>query len=156
MSILEIKTRNYYCPACGWEHSTTTNHDWEIYSGCKHCSNNVLYPVDDKRDFKPTFELVCYNYDISDSKNNDEYTALKNYLHSDLWYEKNSIHVPFYASPVHEYKKAIFEHDGEVVYVANVEEFEDQYVTNLWRLFNWMEFNWDNKKIKTWFYLIQL
>ena len=35
--------RMYYCPLCHHEQAIVTNHQGEVYSGCKKCDGTVLY-----------------------------------------------------------------------------------------------------------------
>jgi len=148
---MKITIKKYHCPTCGQESNHNTNHYGEIYSGCKNCGGSVLYCIEDEgykeRDSmsQKWVRIHFYRFDIGESAQKEAYKALKKTLESQGRKKFKSIVSYKYMEELRL---------GAVLFKAyNPETFDNQYITDKGRLFNWFESYVPNKDIKSGYYL---
>lgn len=147
MKIGKVTWKEYYCPACGNKEKHQTNHYSEIYCMCKSCGNGVLY-CSEVESPKPEAEcrLVKYYHNLEKPGEESKYREMERYLRG-KGYDK------FDAVIRYKELEAYQRHDGETIGLFNVEQFDNQIVSTIGRVFYWFEGIYPNKKIKTGYYL---
>lgn len=152
----KLKLRKYFCPWCEHTTETHTNHEGEIYPGCKNCGSGVLYH---RYPMHPdTKKAKIHTYYLSLIKDEDEERyqdiisecSMAGYK---LWETNSDFLTP---SQRRAWIKALREHmleGGLEVTLFNPNQFDNQYVSNLGRLHQWYEFKVPNSDIKIGYYL---
>jgi hypothetical protein len=155
-----ITVKLYRCPTCGHEEEHSTNHTGEIYCNCKACGNSPLYCAEvDPFEGRPfvTARLVCYRFTLEDDQQRKQYAELKSKLRQEHGYKVFASLDYSPAGHKHLFSFAAWrEHDGETVRLYDPEQFTNQYVSNLGRVFDWKEAIYPNRKIKEGYYLVRL
>lgn len=148
---MPITLKKYECPTCGQESNHSTNHYGEIYSGCKNCGASVLYCVEsegyaERESMTQNWvHIYFYRFDIGEECQKQAYKALKKTLESQG-------RKAFKSYCTYKYMEEL--KSGAVLFkVYNKDTFENQYITDKGRLFNWFEEVVPNKDIKVGYYL---
>jgi len=154
MTLAKYATRQYQCPVCDNIENHGTNHFGEIYCHCKKCGNSVLYCIEPEaikeREQRNTNKCVLhyYRFDISDKEQAAQYkefcTRLAGLGLTKWDYISND--------RISEMQKF----DGKELTIYDKGQFDNQYVSDAGRLFNWKEQIYPNKKIKNGYYLTHL
>ena len=145
---MKITRKTYYCPVCKDESDHQTNHNGEIYPRCKKCGAGVLY-LKGQTLGKPeaTKTLKFYRFDIGINQEYQEYQELKTKLKG-LGYKIFSCIEEF------AYMKAIEKYHNTKINLFNINQFDNQFVSDIGRVFYWKEAYYPNKDIKEGYYLI--
>lgn len=145
---MKVTKKEYYCPVCGKTEMVSTNHYGEIYSGCKSCGNSVLYCAEGEGKGKPDgkCKIVFYHFNLDNEFEREQYKQLRNNL-SNKGYRKFDTYEKYQSY------KAFKEHDGREVNVYKKDQFDNQYVSDIGRIFDWYEYIWDNKNVIDGYYL---
>lgn len=143
----DMSVKVYYCPVCKAEEKVSTNHCGEIYSPCRVCRNTVQYCREAELG-EPSSErrIVFYDFNISTEEGKENYKYLIRRL-KDKGYSKFKVQLTWIA------KEALREHDEETIQLYREHQFEGQYVSNIGRVHDWMEFAVLNRDIKAGYYL---
>lgn len=151
-----ITKKKYKCPVCQTEEAHSTNHFGEIYSGCRKCGSMVLYCNEpegiSEQEARPqvTAKLHPYKFHIEEKKQAAQYRALvKKLTKSGL--KKWTVHNQRMVFTLNTYFTYLCDLTEVVIY--DVEQWEQQYVTNHGRLHQWTEADYPNQWIKQGFYL---
>lgn len=140
-----VSVKNYVCGLCGEESLHSTNHFGEIYTPCKKCGNGSLFC----KGHEPTgieTKINVYRFDTGMPEQLNEYKALKAMLKSKGYKLFDCI-----SSKKWNYFNILKEHGAAKISFEYV--FDNQWNTNLGRLFDWYEEIYPNKKIKQGYYL---
>ena len=145
---MKIIKKMYFCPVCGYEDDKSTNHYGEIYSGCKNCKNVVLYCKERECNKIPESKcrIIFYHFDLNKEGQEREYNKLEEELFKKGYNKFDTLD---------EYSayKALKEYNNKTTNIYNIKQFDNQYISDIGRIFNWYEYIWDNKKIKDGYYL---
>lgn len=140
-----ITLKTYICGLCGTESKHSTNHEGEIYTPCKNCGNDSLFCKGHEPSGIET-KLTVYRFDISNSEEKKEYEALEKSL-------KNNGLKLFDCIDSTKYGYfELLEKKGKC-YIDPSFVFDNQWNTNLGRIFDWYESIVPNKKLKIGYYL---
>jgi len=146
----KISNKNYYCPTCGNKEIHQTNHFGEIYCHCKNCGNSPLYcsEQDTHKDLPfISATLRYYQYDLNNVSENKTYHELVKEL-------KQRGYEVFAAIPYNfKQYKALKEHNDKKIKLYNPCQFDNQYVSDIGRVFKWKEAQYPNPRIKEGYYL---
>lgn len=153
MASSKIANRAYYCPTCGNREVHATNHTGEIYCECRACGNSPLYcaevDVFEGRTYR-TAVIHFYEYQTYAENYGNQKTRYSN-LVQDL--NTRGYH-RFHAITSYRSYTAMKSHDGETVRLYDPDQFPaDQYVSNIGRLHQWFEAAWDNRYIRSGYWL---
>jgi len=144
---MKISNKVYYCPVCGNEENHSTNHYGEIYTSCRKCSNTGLYCKENPpTNHDKTAQIVFYRFNLDNSEG-VEYTNLIREI-TKRGFSKFSCLIEWKTI------QALKTHDRETVYLYNSTQFDNQYVSNIGRIFNWFEAAYPNRDIREGYYLI--
>lgn len=144
---MKLQDRLYYCPVCGAERMINTNHDYETYSGCNVCKNTVMYCSEGDNTFNDGSAVIrFYWFDISKEADRYQYEDLFIRL-GHAGYKVFDNYNTFQAF------EAQRKHDGETIGLRDIDQFDNQIVSSIGRVFYWFENIWDNKDIKSGYYL---
>lgn len=144
---MKISKKKYICLACNNITEHETNHEGEIYCQCKKCGNLGLHPQSKLHLFEESEDFAIfhfYRFNIDEEKH--KYLELCNFL-SSLNYKNFNTLYNFELTNLWQ------EWDNSKIKILNVNQFEDQYVTNKGRLHQWSEVIFPNRKIKKGYYL---
>lgn len=152
-AVCKSMAKVYYCPVCGWETVSSTNHYLEIYSGCKNCKSGVLYRKGRlSTDQMPDSRIRVETYRLDTSKENEAemYKVLKDNL-------KGQGYKKVLDNGMMKKTGIILESlaQRQVIEVFDKNYFKEQYKTSAGRLHNWVEFKYDNKSIKAGYYIAE-
>ena len=147
---MKITNKLYYCPVCNNEENHSTNHFGEIYTSCRKCGNSVLYckeNVEKLSNPDKQAKIIFYHFNVEKENEKEAYFNLKTEL-------KNKGYKIF--NVITEYKsiQALKSHDQKIISIYDFTQFDNQYVTDIGRVFNWYEAVYPNKRIKEGYYLI--
>lgn len=132
--MMKYKLRNYYCPVCEYKEQHKTNHVEEIYCTCKRCGNSILYCEDAPEKIpEKTCVLKSYFFDLNNPKESKEYFELVKKLKNEYHYEL------FDSVTTAKTLNAIKSHNGETIELYDVNQFKNQIVSNIGRVFYWYE-----------------
>lgn len=153
-----VTRKEYYCPVCGNKEMHTTNHFQEIYCKCKICGNNPLYygnPKIHELAYKDITYIQAilhyYYYDLNSACDYTVYNKLVNFLQKN---NKYSVFVSNGSCACSDIRfRALKKHDGKKVTLYNPLQFDNQFVSNVGRVFKWKEAMHPNKRIKEGYYL---
>lgn len=139
----------YYCPACKHQENHGTNHYGEIYCLCKRCGNSPLYcrDVDEFKDSElKEVTLHCYYYDISKYEESIQYRNFEKDMRG-LGYE-------IFQTASMDGKQFVFkQYHLQKIKLYLPFQWDNQYVSNIGRVFNWREMVYENKSIKEGYFL---
>ena len=147
--MMKIELRDYVCPTCGNKTKHSTNHEGEIYSGCKVCGGSVLHFAGSNRKFKPMFKINFYEFDVSTIEEDTKYRSFCRKI-------ENELNVKCHASLLSPRQSKTFWESlksSETISVHEPETFDDQFITDKGRLHRWYEAVYPNKRIKRGYYL---
>lgn len=147
--IKKVELREYFCPVCQNESQHSTNHEGEIYPGCRKCGSSVLYFKGDDREFKPMFNLKKYRFDLSDEEQCLAYRKLESKLFDQGLTKFDSLVIPRQNI---EFFNAL--EDNELLHIHDDECFEHQFISNRGRVHSWFEAIVPNKDTKVGYYLV--
>jgi hypothetical protein len=150
---MPITLKQYYCPTCGNQENHSTNHYGEIYCNCRKCGNSPLYCSEvNSHEGLPFLNATIhfYSFDIGTEEGARGYSELSRYLNQDLDYKGKKFAV------LTQYKEwqAVKSHDGESIKLYNPDQFDNQFVSNIGRVFYWKEAVYPNRDIKDGYYLV--
>ena len=151
-----ISYKPYRCPACSWTTSIQTNHDSEVYSGCKNCHSMILYcdsetAIEARSEFKfIQTRLKQYRFDIEYDADLLMYNALLGHLLV-LKYEV----FRWSGKQNHEYWAGIGGTNYSLTRLYTHQIFDDQWITDRGRLRDWAEQIYPNKSIKHGYFLLR-
>lgn len=149
-----VSDKIYFCGVCGAEESVQTNHFGEIYTECKHCNNNILSCKEaPKREHNAIATLHHYRFNLTDSETqNKKYQDLIDNL-KEKGFKKHIDRAPFYMGQFSNKWNCLAEKNGQQFKIYDIDTFEDQYVSDGIRLYDWTEVQYLNKRIKEGYYL---
>lgn len=147
-----ISVKNYFCPLCKSVEEHSTNHFGEIYCRCKTCGRSLLYFEGEKFEGcnKSVFKLVYYYLNLENEHDAIEYELIENNCKT-LGYKKWKNH--FYTFTKIKQMDMFRLRSGDVN-VYNKDTFDNQYISDLGRIFDWEEMVYPNKRIKEGYYLL--
>lgn len=141
----KISAKTYVCGLCGDESQHSTNHFGEIYTPCKKCGNGSLFC----KGYEPTgleTKINVYRFDISDKEQAAQYSQLKKELKAKGLKLFDAI-----SGAKWDYFDKLRAAESAKISFDYV--FDNQWNTNLGRLFDWYEEIYPNKKIKQGYWL---
>jgi hypothetical protein len=140
----QYKMRPYYCPACGNNEDHGTNHIREIYCNCKNCGNSLLYCAFASFENEPFEEakMFAYRYSIDKPEDARNYALLCAKLRNKGYKLFDTIAINSLTM------KAMCEHAGEVIQLYKVDQFDNQFVSNIGRVHYWAEAIYPNRNVK--------
>lgn len=143
----KVTKKEYYCPVCGEKRGIETNHSGEVYSGCSKCGNRVMYCSEGDNNF-PDGEATIrfYWFDVSKKEEKQSCFELKEKLEG-MGYKVFNTHNAYKSFD------AMKKHDGEVIKLRDIEQFDNQIVSSIGRVFYWFENMWPNEDIESGYYL---
>lgn len=153
-TITKYAIREYKCPVCGNIEKHGTNHFGEIYCPCKKCKNSVLYCNEpealEAREQRKQDKAVLtyYRFDISQPVQATQYKALCSQLQAQGLTKWDFVGL--------DRMTEMEQHNGKEVTIYDKDTFDNQYISDIGRLFNWKEQIYPNKKIKNGYYLTHI
>ena len=147
--MMKIELRDYVCPMCLTESQHSTNHEGEIYCGCKKCGSSVLYFKGANTPFVPMFTLKKYRFDWGKPQERDAYLKMVSERGKAKKFKVNVL--PRNSTLFFDSLK-----ENEIINVFNPNEFTGQYITNKGRLHDWFEASYPNADILEGYYLVQI
>lgn len=153
-TIVKYAVRQYKCPQCGNIEEHGTNHFGEIYCHCKKCKGSPLYCIEpealaamNERQQSKVL-LTYYRFDISQPEEHKQYKLLCKELKAKGLVKWDYIGI----DRIVEMEKF----NGKEIIIYDKDQFDNQYVSDAGRLFNWKEQIFPNKKIKNGYYLTHI
>ncbi len=144
----KISVKEYYCPLCKNVSRHSTNHYGEIYTPCRICGNSVLYCKEANTGEPHAWgKLMFYRFNVSNPSELEMYNNMKLLLKA-KGYKKFSVNMK------HIQYEELLKYNGVPIGLYNINQFEDQVVSTIGRIHYWTEMLWDNKSIKSGFYLV--
>lgn len=149
-----ISVKKYICPLCKSVEEHSTNHFREIYCTCKTCGRSCLYFEGEKFEGrnKSVFNLVYYYLNLENEHDAEEYYQIEGLCKQHLGYKKWKNH--FYT-----FKKIkqmdMFKSYGGFVNVYDKDTFDNQYISDIGRIFDWEEMVYPNRRIKEGYYILK-
>jgi len=145
---MKITRKKYYCPVCKNESDHQTNHNGEIYPRCKKCGAGVLYLKGQTLGIPEAVKtLIYYCFNIENEKEKIQYQELKTKL-------KGLGYKIFSCIEKSEYMKYISKYHNTKINLFNIKQFDNQFISDIGRVFYWKEAYYPNKDIKEGYYLI--
>ena len=143
----KITYKDYYCPTCKTESKHNTNHTGEIYVRCKNCGANILYCKNSSLGIpESTVKIIYYRINTDTKEGKSQYKLLQYKLKS--WNYKI-----FNVIAESSYMKEIKKHNNQTINLYKINQFNNQFISDIGRIFYWYETVYPNKNIHEGYYI---